>query len=217
MTWWIILIALWTYPVLTFVLAKSVTNNITLKKRLIKLTLIITGLSISGLITHISTTIKAVDWVLVTSIYFSICLFLWLFYFYKNRAFKILAIIVMVVVYSFGYILGSVGVLGIGFISAEYDTNIEKPISNGLIYKETILGNAISDYRGKRVEIFKTLPWFPIIEWRILHKEYYNFIPFRNELHVDYHPETNTIYLSASEFSGKNHELETWSDTLRLK
>ena len=217
MTWLVILVALWTYPILTLFLARLTTNKITFRKRLIKLTLIVTGLSIIGLITNISTTIKAVDWILVTSIYFSVCLFLWLIYYHKNKFLKVLAIIVMVVVYSLGYFLGSVGALGVGFVSAEYDTNAEKWIGNGLIYKETTLGNAISDYRGKRVEIYKTISWFPIIEWRILNKEYYNIITYRNDLNVDYHSDTKTIYLSASEYWGKNHELKTWSDTLRLK
>lgn len=217
MTWLIILISLWTYPIITLVLARLTKNRFTFRKRLIKLTLIVTGLSIIGLITNISTTIKAVDWILVTSIYFSVCLFLWLIYFHKNRILKVFAIIGMVGVYSLGYISGTVGALGVGFVSAEYDTNVEKWVGNGLIYKETTLGNAISDYRGKRVEIFKTISWFPILEWRILHKEYYNFITYGNDLNVDYHPDTKTIYLSASEYWGKNHELEIWSDTLRLK
>ena len=169
-----------------------------------------------GLITNISTTIKAIDWILITSIYFSVCLFLWLSYIHKNRILKVLAIIGMVGVYSIGYLSGTVGALGVGFVSAEYDTKVEKWIGNGLIYKETTLGNAISDYRGKRVEIFKTISWLPILEWRILNKEYYNFITYGNVLKVDYHSDTKTIYLSASEYWGKNHELKTWSDTLRL-
>ena len=216
MTWLIILFSLWTYPILVYILARLAKNRILFKNRLIKTTLIVTGFSIMGLITNISTTIKAIDWILITSIYFSVCLFLWLSYIHKNRILKVLAIIGMVGVYSIGYLSGTVGALGVGFVSAEYDTKVEKWIGNGLIYKETTLGNAISDYRGKRVEIFKTISWLPILEWRILNKEYYNFITYGNVLKVDYHSDTKTIYLSASEYWGKNHELKTWSDTLRL-
>lgn len=217
MTWLIILFSLWTYPILAYNLVILTKNRILFKKHLIKTTLIVTGFSIFGLITNISTTIKVIDWILITSIYFSVCFFLWLIYFHKNRILKVLAVIGMISVYSIGYISATVGALGIGFISAEHDTKVEKWIGNGLIYKETTLGNAISDYRGKRVEIFKTISWFPIIEWRILHKEYYSFITYGNNLKVEYHPDIKTIYLSASEHWGKKNEIKTWSDTLRLE
>ena len=107
------------------------------------------------------------------------------------------------------------GILGVGFVLGEYDTSCETRISKNLIYKETPLGNAISDYRGKRVEIYKTISWLPIIEWRILNKEYYNVIPYLNRLNVDYHPETKTIYLNAEEISAG--KIENWVDTLKLK
>jgi hypothetical protein len=216
MTWLIILIALWTYPIITLVLARLTKNRIIFRKRLIKITLIVTGLSIFGLITNISTTIKAVDWILVTSIYFSTCLFLWLSYYHFNKILRILAIVGMIGVYTVGYISGTIGALGVGFVIGEYDTKTDKWIGDGLIYKETPLGNAISDYRGKRVEIYRTISWIPIIEWRIMHKEYYNFITYGNDLKVEYQPDTKTIYLSATENLRKGSNLEIWSDTLKL-
>jgi len=121
----------------------------------------------------------------------------------------------MVVVFGIGYISSTFGILGVGFVLGEYDTSVETRISKNLIYKETSLGNAISDYRGKRVEIYKTISWLPIIEWRILDKEYYSVIPYLNRLNVVYLPETKTIYLNAEEISAG--KIETWADTLKLK
>ena len=118
-------------------------------------------------------------------------------------------------VFGIGYISSTFGILGVGFVLGEYDTSVETRISKNLIYKETSLGNAISDYRGKRVEIYKTISWLPIIEWRILDKEYYSVIPYLNRLNVVYLPETKTIYLNAEEISAG--KIETWADTLKLK
>jgi len=216
-TWLIILISLWIYPILTYVLARLTRNRIFFKRRLIKITLGITFMSIFGLTTNISTTNKAIDWILLTSIYFSTCLFLWLVYNQSNRILKILAGIAMICIFGFGYISGTIGALGVGFVSAEYNTKIEKWLGDGLIYKETPLGNAIADYRGKRVEIYRTISWFPIIEWRIMHKEYFNFITYGNDLQVNYRPDLKMIYLSTSEYWGKEHELEIWRDTLKLE
>ena len=121
----------------------------------------------------------------------------------------------MAIVFGLGYLLSTIGILGVGFVLGDYDTSSQTHISKNLIYKETTLGNAISDYRGKRVEIYKTISWFPIIEWRILNKEYYNIIPCFNQINVNYQPDTRTFILRAKEINAE--KMETWADTLKLK
>lgn len=122
----------------------------------------------------------------------------------------------MAFTFGLGYISGTVGALGVGFVVAEYDTDTEKWLGDGLIYKETSLGNAISDYRGKRVEIYKTISWFPILEWRTQKKEYFNLITYGNKLTVEYKPTENKIFLSTSMLWGKDKHTENWADTLIL-
>ncbi|MGB3923552.1 MAG: hypothetical protein ACOXZQ_14080 [Bacteroidales bacterium] len=214
-SWLTVLIALWTYPIITFIIVKIAINKSQFKRAVNISTAIITILTLLGLVFNVSTTIKLIDWIALTSTYFSVCLILWYFFFSKMKLIKILSILGMVVVFGIGYISSTFGILGVGFVLGEYDTSVETRISKNLIYKETSLGNAISDYRGKRVEIYKTISWLPIIEWRILDKEYYNVIPYLNRLNVVYLPETKTIYLNAEDIrAGK---IETWADTLKLK
>ena len=214
-SWLTVLIALWTYPIITFIIVKIAINKSQFKRTVIISTAIITILTLLGLVFNVSTTIKMIDWIALTSTYFSVCLILWYSFFSKMKLIKILSILGMVVVFGIGYISSTFGILGVGFVLGEYDTSVETRISKNLIYKETSLGNAISDYRGKRVEIYKTISWLPIIEWRILDKKYYNVIPYLNRLNVVYLPETKTIYLNAEEISAG--KIETWADTLKLK
>lgn len=214
-SWLSVLIALWTYPIITFFIVKITKNKSLSKRNVVITTAILTILTILGLVFKISTTIKLIDWIALTSVYFSICLSLWYFFFSKKKIIKALSILGMAIVFGIGYLSSTIGILGVGFVLGEYDTSSETHISKNLIYKETTLGNAISDYRGKRVEIYKTISWFPIFEWRILKKEYYNVIPYLNQLNVDYQPDTKTIYLSAKEISAG--KMETWADTLKLK
>lgn len=122
----------------------------------------------------------------------------------------------MACIFGIGYFMGTVGALGIGFAVAEYEPRIEKWYDDCIIYKETPLGNALSDYRGKKVEVFKTISWFPIIEWRINKKEYFNILVYLTPLTVDYKATEKKIYLSASREWGKDRHIETWSDTLVL-
>ena len=193
-SWLIILFGLWTYPIISSILLRLTKNKPTVRKQIFYVSFILTGLSLLSLLTNISTTLSELDWLLVSSIYFSASLVLWWTQFQTNKFLKIIGVIIMVFTFGLGYISGTVGALGVGFVVAEYETDTEKWLGDGLIYKETSLGNAISDYRGKRVEIYKTISWFPIIEWRTYKKEYFNLITYGNKLTVDYKPTENKIF-----------------------
>lgn len=122
----------------------------------------------------------------------------------------------MFIVFGIGYFFGSAGILGVGFVTAEYETDYEQWLGNGLIYKESVLGNAISDYRGKKVEIYQTLSWLPIIEWRIAKKEYHNLITYSGRLEVEYKEAENKIFLTRTVQWGKDNQTQNWSDTISL-
>jgi len=107
--------------------------------------------------------------------------------------------------------------LGVGFVVGEYDTEYEKWLSDEIIYKESTLGNAVSEHRGKKVELYKTISWFPLFEWRTDVKEYNEYITIMTTpLTVDYKPEDNRIYLSASMWWEHDKKNINWADTLTI-
>ena len=148
-SWLTVLIALLTYPIITFIIVKIAINKSQFKRAVNISTAIITILTLLGLVFNVSTTIKLIDWIALTSTYFSVCLILWYFFFSKMKLIKILSILGMVVVFGIGYISSTFGILGVGFVLGEYDTSVETRISKNLIYKETSLGNAI--VTGKQI------------------------------------------------------------------
>ena len=175
-----------------------------------------TGLALFGMMTNISTTLSAIDWILVSSIYLTIALLLGWTQFQPRKWIEIIGIVLMFLVYGIGYLSGTVGILGVGFIIGEFETSNEIWLKDGLIYKEIPLGNAIADYRGKRVEIYKTISWLPLIEWRINKKEYINVLPNLDKLNVEYSEKERKIYLNTSRTWGKDNHIESWADTLTL-
>jgi len=209
-----ILIALWTYPIIGFLLFKLTAKRIGLRNNLFKVILVISGLAIFGIFTKISTTITELDWIIITVPFLSGIILLWWTQFQKNRIIKITGIIAMIFVFSIDYFSGTVGVLGVGFVVAEFETDNEIWFDNGLIYKETSLGNAISDYRGKRIEINRTIKWLPLIEWQILSKEYFDFLICGQQLKVVYDKPKNEFLLSAEE--QLQDSTYYWDDTIRL-
>jgi hypothetical protein len=210
-----ILIALWTYPIIGFLLFKLTKKRIGLRKEIFKVIFIISGIAILGLLTKFSTTNAELDWIIITLPFLAVIILLWWTQFQTNRIIKITGIIAMVLVFSVGYFSGTVGILGVGFVVGEFETNNEIWFDNGLIYKETSLGNAISDYRGKRIEINRTIKWLPLIEWQILSKEYFDFLAYGQQLNVVYDKPKNEFLLSAKE--QLQDSTYYWTDTIRLE
>lgn len=217
MAWIIILGALWTYPILTYLVFRLTKHNLRYRKYIFYAVLVASLLTIVCLLTHISTTLSVIDWLLLTSLHFLFWLTLWYTQFQSNKLFKVTGIILLFLTFGLNYLLGSVGALGVAFVTAEYETDREKWLDDGLIVKEQTLGNAISDYRGKKVEIYKTLNWFPVLEWRLQEKKYNSIITYGNPLTILYKPTENRIYLSTSMFWGTDRKTYNWADTLYLK
>jgi hypothetical protein len=217
-TFLITLISLWSFPIVGFFIYYLTKKRIPIRKKILTILLITNLLAVFGLLTNISTTLIELDWIIVSSLYLTVCALLWVSNGLKNKIIKTISVIAMVCIFGLGYFSGTAGVLGVGFITAEYTPEVEKWLGNGIIYKETPLGNAVSDYRGKRVEVFKTIPWLPIIEWRITNKVYEEYITIMTTpLTINYRPDEQKIYLSASMWWEKEHKQQEWSDTIFLK
>lgn len=213
----IILFALWAYPIISLLFFFATKNRLGLRKKVFTASCILTTLSILSLLTDISTTLSELDWIILSTIYFTISFGLMWTQFQRNKLLKILGGVSLFVVFSFGYLSGTIGALGVGFIVGEHDTEYEKWLGNGIIYKESLLGNAISDERGKKVELYKTITWLPIIEWKIqkkIHTEYLRCVSTPST--INYNPKDNKIYLSGSMWIEQDNKHVYWNDTLAV-
>jgi hypothetical protein len=217
MAFLIILLALWTYPIISLLFFWLTKNRLGLRKQVFTISSILTILAILSLLTNISTTLSELDWVILSTIYFTISLGLIWTQFQKNKLLKILGFVALFIVFSFGYLCGTIGALAVGFVVSEYDTEYEDWLGDGIIYKEMLLGNAVSNERGKKVELSRTIPWFPIIEWHIQTKIYNEYTPMiTTPLRIEHKPEQKKIYLSASFWSQQDGKRIYWNDTFYL-
>lgn len=212
----ITLISLWINPLLGFVLAR-VTKNISRSRRYI--ILIFAAIFIAQVISivfDITFTSITVDFIFSSIFYLGICFTIWVIVFHNNKILKVVGIILAVVIFSINYLSGTVGVLGVGFVLYDWETNQEIKLEDNFIYKEVSLGMALDDFRGKRVEIFRQVGFLPI-ERKIIEKSYYNEIPWSiKKLNVEYNSETKEVYLLGVD-TLKNNEIEYWKDTLIIK
>lgn len=210
----IILIALWLYPIINYVLIRNTLNNIKLQRQVALATVFCSIIIILCIIFKISTILPTLDWWLFTQIYFTISLVLWLGWYQKIRLLKWISGAGMLCIFGFGYLSATVGILGMGFIMTEYTPTFKKNISDKLVYAETRLGSAVSDYRGKKVEVYQQLA-FPLLERQILQKNYYDWLFFAEEWKIQYNPAEQKIYLSA--VRKQNDKIYSFADILQVK
>lgn len=207
-----ILIAFLTYPILAYNVAKNVSTRPTLRSNIIKWLIGITLLVILAFYLNISTTTPIVDWVFFTIPLFTISYLLWLTQFQNNKPVKIFGVVIMIPIFGLGYLLSTVGILGLAFMVSDYDPTRRIELSNNLEYRETSIGNAISARRGRRCEVFEKMSWFPLIERRIVSKE--NNLFYRDSIQVQYDKKSQQVYLKMRYRELKQYK--NWKDTLYL-
>jgi hypothetical protein len=217
MAFLIILLGLWAYPIISLLLIQFTKKRLSLRKPVFVVSSVLTLLALFGLLTNISTTLSELDWVIFSTIYFTISLVLVWTQFQKNKLLKVLGFIAMFIVFAFGYLSGTIGALGVGFVVGEYDTEYEKWLGNGIIYKESLLGNAISDHRGKKVELYKTITWLPFIEWKIQEKTYTEYVRcMSTPSTINFNSKDNKVYIYGSMWSEQDEKHIYWNDTLTV-
>lgn len=213
----ITLTALWAYPILSLIFFAFTKRKPKTRKWVISISIALTVLTTLALFFKVSTISLPLNWLLVSGFYLSLSIILWWSQFQPNTFLKIVGTLFMISTFGIGYLSGTLGILGVGFIVADFETDTEKKLGNGIIYRELSIGNAISDYRGTRVEIYKTVAWLPVFEYRLIEKEYDNVIAYPNEIKVNYEPNKHIIQLSANIVSLNDGGREKWSDSIKLK
>ena len=172
MLWIISIISLWINPVLGFFLIRLTKKRLDIRQRMIQLFCGIIVLVLSCLATKISTPIIEIDWVFLGIFHLSICFFIWLGWSHKKLLVMIVSLIIMIHIFAAGYILSTVGLLGLGFITEEYQPTKSLRINSSTLYKEYTIGNAISSTRGINVCLYRNYYWFPFFERQFFEKEY---------------------------------------------
>jgi len=125
-----------------------------------------------GLLTKISTASIEVNWIILAILHLAICFFLWVGRQQNNKIVNVVSVLVMVVVFGIGYLLSTIGILGLGFITAEYEPSKCLRINNSTVYKEYGVGNATTSWGGTRVCLYTNFSWFPFFERQFFEKGY---------------------------------------------
>lgn len=209
------LITFWIYPILAWMLLRITKNKPRGRKILFFSVFSVTFITLTGLSLDIIFRFSAINYILFSLLYLTISLIIWWLCYRKKAWLKVIGCILFFAVFGIGYFMSTVGFVGLGLILGNYIPINEEKMSEKISYKEIYLGNAISDYQGKRIEIYETISFLPFLKKKIVEKKYYTEeIPIFSDLILILNQEKREIYLYPvpNEY---NRNL-MWSDTIYL-
>ena len=211
----IVLFGFWFYPLLAYGAVKTTADRPDTRRLMLWIAFLLSALAIIGLSTGITTTSSLLDWFLLISIYGTVSLLIWIYRTERGNKAHYLAGVAQLCIFGAGYVFSTAGFTALGFMVAAHVPTDVRNVGDGLIYKEVPYGNAVSDFRLKRVELTRTPSLLPLIEWPVVRKEY----DASDELMappfgIYYNQQRQQLCLSASHLSDETHRLESWSDTL---
>lgn len=233
--WLIMTISLIANPILSFILVKLTKNYPKFQVRLFQITVSIIIFILLCLLADISTTNEVIDFICLGIAHLSISVLLFLGFYHKGKELRYPALILMLLFFGFGYLLSTIGALGLGLISGSYTPKRTVQINDDILYKEYLTGGAFTSTDGAIVVLYETYSWLPFLEREIFSKSYiggghleYNqyknlkFISPKDSkinntrsframsLDIDYDRKNNILILSTQKFN------ETLRDTLYL-
>lgn len=203
-----IILSLWLYPIFAVVISGKAIG-----KRLLFISLSSAAVIIAGIITGLSTRWDEFDCFLIFTLYFSLLMLLLYFYSFKNKVIKVIAGLLVFFSLIVGYILGSVGVLGLAAIVSGFKPARTIDLGDAYMYKQFSLGMAPESYRGTKISILKRPVWLPGLEYEIFTKtydrEYFSdkYIPnntsayptlYSDDFEVEFQPSNNRVILMDS-------------------
>lgn len=98
---------------------------------------------------------------------------------------------------ALGLLLSTVGILGLGLAVGEIEPDSRQSLGPALTAQTYKLGNAIADYRGRRVAVFRPLPLIPVLQRPVADTSYYSLLPYVSEPTLRYRPEAGDLVIRA--------------------
>lgn len=120
------IIALWTFPTIGYWVIRLTKEKPNVRKMYFKTLFIACFFLVFNFLFKISTIFPLIDWVFLTLPYLILSSLLWTTRVLKQKVFRIIGMIGMVLVFGFGFFLSTVGILGLALILGDYKPAIKK-------------------------------------------------------------------------------------------
>lgn len=203
------------YPVVGWIAIRQTNAFPKTQNRIVWTLCIISMLIVLGLLTHIITISQNLNWFLLTSIYLTISVLLWLAQSKTKPFIKIAGTVLRFITFGIGYLAATIGFFFVLLASFDLDTDQRKWLANDLIYKERNIGQGPDpSVRLKKVEVYRKIDLLPFLAYRIKAKTYDEWgLPLKQNLDISFSDKDQTLYLT-SVVNG--YKVFNFADTINL-
>ncbi len=209
------ILALWICPIGAWVTIHLSRGRLRLRRNVLTVCGSLTFLTLVSTFLRLSTTSLVINWLLLANAYFTFCLLTWWSIYTKKWFAAIPGALLGFGTILLGYVLSTIGAIGLGFIVSGETANEEAFLQERYNYRQIPLGNAVADHRGATVVLSRKLPLLPI-EYVVLERTYVDnfslYLPLRREVNIDI---PNRVLLICAEPDSIRH-LVPWADTLHF-
>jgi hypothetical protein len=152
-----------------------------------------------GLLTHVVTISQNLNWFLLTSIYLTISVLLWLTQSKTKSIIKVGGTVLRFITFGISYLAATIGFFFVLLTSFDLDTDQRKWLTDDLIYKERNIGQGPDpSVRLKKIEVYKKIEFLPFLAYRIKAKTYDEWdLPLKQNLDVSFSDKDQTLYLKS--------------------
>ncbi len=203
------------YPIVGRVAVRQTNTFPKTQKKIVWTLCTISLLVILGVLTHIITISQNLNWFLVTSIYLTVSVLLWLTQSSIKNIIKKTGTGLRFAIFGIGYLAATIGFFFVLLASIDLDTDQRKWLTDDLIYKERNIGRGPDpSVRLKKIEVYKTVGLLPLLAYRIEAKTYDEWdLPLKQNLDVSFSDKDQTLYLT-SVVNG--YKVFNFADTISL-
>lgn len=203
------------YPIVGQVAVRQTNKFPKTQKKIIWTLSTISLLVIFGVLKHIITISQNLNWFLVTSIYLTVSVLLWLTQSSKTNVIKNTGTGLRFAIFGFGYLAATIGFFFVLFASFDLDTDQRKWLTADLVYKEQNIGQGPDpSVRLKKIEVYKTVGLLPLLAYRIEAKTYDEwYLPLKQNLDVCFSDKNQTLYLKCVV---NGYKVFNFADTISL-
>lgn len=203
------------YPLAGYFLIRLTKSSLSFRKMILGALASASLLIITCIITNTITISQNLNWFLVTFIYLTFSVLLWLTQTRNNIPVKYIGKFIIIISFGFGYVIATIGFFFVMIAANELDTDQKIWLTENLIYTERNIGQGPDpSVREKEVEVYKKVNWLPLIATRIKTKTYDEwYTPLQKNLDVSYSKERQLLYLNSVV---QGYKTFTWADTISL-
>ena len=203
------------YPIVGWFAIRQTNAFPKTQKKIVWTLCMLSMLVILALLTNIITISQKLNWFLVTSIYLTISVLLWITQSKANPFIKNTGTVLRFVTFGSGYLAATIGFFFILLFSFDLDTDQRKWLTDDLIYKERNIGQGLDpSVRLKKIEVYKKIDLLPFLAYRIKAKTYDEWnLPLKKNLDVSFSDKDQTLYLTSVVNGSK---VFNFADTINL-